>query len=125
MSDFSADVRFIKLGAITSLSLVALIGVTALKRMRDRGQIKTLNLAPKASKTKESRPAVNALFAKQFARLIKILIPSVWSIEMGYTALVGGLLVLRTFCDIWMISNATRIERFVNSSALLCKLIAP
>ena len=70
-------------------------------------------LVPKSQGKKKSRPAVNRLFMKRFARLLKILIPSIVSPEFGYTVFVGAMLVLRTMCDVWMLTNGTKIERAI------------
>ena len=41
---------------------------------------------------------------------MKILFPSVLIPETGYVLLVAVMLVLRTFCDVWMIQNGTAVE---------------
>ncbi len=56
---------------------------------------------------------VDAVFIRRIMSILKIIIPGIFSPEMGYVLLVAGALVTRSVCDIWMIQNATSIERLV------------
>ena len=44
--------------------------------------------------------------------ILKILVPKLWCAESGYLGLVAASLIVRSICDIWMISNGTFIERY-------------
>lgn len=41
------------------------------------------------------------------------MIPSPLSLELGYMLLVAVMMIIRTYCDVWMISNSTSIERSI------------
>lgn len=56
---------------------------------------------------------VDKQFLKQLHQLIKIIIPSWTSIESGYLFLVAASLVARSLCDLWLINNGTKIERYL------------
>ena len=56
---------------------------------------------------------IDAVFFRRIMAILKIIIPGIFSPEMGYVLLVAGALVTRSVCDIWMIQNATSIERLV------------
>ncbi|ELT92932.1 hypothetical protein CAPTEDRAFT_164747 [Capitella teleta] len=43
-------------------------------------------------------------------RLLKIMVPGIFSIEGWYIFLVAIMLTTRTYCDVWMIQNGTSIE---------------
>jgi len=68
-------------------------------------------------KPASSRPkaAVDLVFLKRLLRLLKIVIPSAISPEMGYIVLVAVMMLARTYCDLWMISSTTFIERLIIS----------
>jgi ATP-binding cassette subfamily D (ALD) protein 3 len=61
-------------------------------------------------KKSETRASVNTEFVRRLGKLMKILFPSVLIPETGYVLLVAVMLVLRTFCDVWMIQNGTAVE---------------
>jgi len=61
----------------------------------------------------ESRVAVDSVFFNRLWRLIKIIVPAPLTPEMGYIILVAATLVLRTYCDVWMLKNGTAIERTI------------
>ncbi len=46
-------------------------------------------------------------------KILKVLIPSVFSAEAGYLALVAALMAARTYADVWMIRNGTAVERSI------------
>uniref|UniRef100_A0A0B7AIX0 ABC transmembrane type-1 domain-containing protein n=1 Tax=Arion vulgaris TaxID=1028688 RepID=A0A0B7AIX0_9EUPU len=59
---------------------------------------------------KKERAVVNSVFFARLGRILKILIPGVFTIESFYLAVVAISLVARTFADVWMIQNGTSIE---------------
>jgi hypothetical protein len=88
------DLKFIKRGALASAGTIALIIGVAVKRLRDRQRStnKTVFVTKDDGEKKAARPAVNAKFFKQFIKLVRILIPGVFSAEFFYTFMVGALL---------------------------------
>lgn len=68
-----------------------------------------------ATKKKKERVAVDARFVRRIRVLLKIIIPGPLSPEAGYLGLVAGMLVARTYSDIWHINNGTSIERAIIS----------
>ncbi|XP_025833502.1 ATP-binding cassette sub-family D member 3 [Agrilus planipennis] len=64
-----------------------------------------------AEKTAPSTKAhVDRKFFSQLFQLLKIIIPGWTSSESGLLFLVAASLVARSLCDLWMISNGTKIE---------------
>eukprot|EP01088_Endostelium_zonatum_P010665 TRINITY_DN241_c0_g2_i1.p1 TRINITY_DN241_c0_g2~~TRINITY_DN241_c0_g2_i1.p1 ORF type:complete len:688 (+),score=142.14 TRINITY_DN241_c0_g2_i1:94-2157(+) len=61
----------------------------------------------------ESRVAVDVVFFNRLWRLLKIIVPGFLTPETGYIILVAATLVLRTYCDVWMLKNGTAIERTI------------
>ncbi|XP_031550502.1 ATP-binding cassette sub-family D member 3-like [Actinia tenebrosa] len=64
---------------------------------------------------KKERAAVDGVFFRRLMRILKILIPGLLSPETGYLLLVACSLIVRTYCDVWMIHNGTVIERSIIS----------
>ncbi|CAD5213362.1 unnamed protein product [Bursaphelenchus xylophilus] len=62
------------------------------------------------SKKKEEKSHVDLVFLKKLWRIVKILIPSVFSAEVFYLALIAVTLLSRTYADLWMITTSTSIE---------------
>lgn len=56
---------------------------------------------------------VNRQFLKNLGQLLRIVIPGWTSKESGLLFLVALSLVARSLCDLWMINNGTKIERWV------------
>lgn len=56
---------------------------------------------------------VNREFFKNLYSLLKIVVPGWTSKESGLLFLVALSLVARSLCDLWMINNGTKIERWV------------
>lgn len=54
---------------------------------------------------------VDKQFFRQLLVLLKIVVPGWASKEAGLMFLVALSLVARSICDLWMISNGTKIER--------------
>jgi len=59
--------------------------------------------------------AVDAVFLRRLWKLLKILVPGPLSREMGYIILVALMMLVRTYCDLWMIQSTTFIERIIIS----------
>lgn len=64
---------------------------------------------------KKEKVAVDGVFFNRLRRLLPILVPGFVSAEFGFTLLVASMLVARTLCDLWMISNTTEIESLIIS----------
>nr|XP_054764685.1 ATP-binding cassette sub-family D member 3-like [Lytechinus pictus] len=63
------------------------------------------------NKSKKDRAAVDTQFFRRLFRILRLIVPGLWSKETGYLALVALSLIARTYCDVWMIQNGTAIER--------------
>ncbi|XP_068202101.1 ATP-binding cassette sub-family D member 3 [Palaemon carinicauda] len=61
---------------------------------------------------------VNSEFLKSLRRILKILVPGIWTPEASFLLLVATTLVIRSMCDIWMIHNGTLIESAIISKDL-------
>eukprot|EP01090_Pellita_catalonica_P005822 TRINITY_DN16046_c0_g1_i1.p1 TRINITY_DN16046_c0_g1~~TRINITY_DN16046_c0_g1_i1.p1 ORF type:complete len:695 (-),score=116.17 TRINITY_DN16046_c0_g1_i1:46-2130(-) len=59
------------------------------------------------------RVAVDSIFFWRLWKLIKIIVPGPLTPEMGYILLVAVTLLVRTYCDVWMLKNGTAIERTI------------
>lgn len=73
------------------------------------------NLHIPTEKTKNDKGAVDSTFFRQLVRILKILIPHPICKETGYLLLIAVSLIARTYCDVWMISMTTTIERTIIS----------
>ncbi|KAH7701626.1 CRE-PMP-2 protein, partial [Aphelenchoides avenae] len=62
------------------------------------------------SKSSGEKAHVNWAFFKKLYRIVRILIPSVFSTEIFYMILIAASLLCRTYADVWMITTATGIE---------------
>eukprot|EP01104_Vermistella_antarctica_P021133 TRINITY_DN9359_c0_g1_i1.p1 TRINITY_DN9359_c0_g1~~TRINITY_DN9359_c0_g1_i1.p1 ORF type:complete len:672 (+),score=134.31 TRINITY_DN9359_c0_g1_i1:36-2051(+) len=69
----------------------------------------------KKKKLAKERVGVDGVFFNRLMKLLRILIPGPFCAEAGFVALVAAMLVARTYCDLWMISNNTKIERIIIS----------
>lgn len=58
----------------------------------------------------KSKAQVDAVFFAQLKKLLKIIVPGWFSAESSFCVLIAASLVARSFCDIWMIQNATMVE---------------
>lgn len=63
----------------------------------------------------KSKAQVDAVFFAQLKKLLKIIIPGWFSAETSFCVLIAASLVARSFCDIWMIQNATLVETAIVS----------
>lgn len=105
------------LAGVTALGSVAL-GVASLRSLvknRAEGDQNQVVVPLKPSENRRPKAAVDAIFFKRLIRLLKIVIPSPFSPEMGYIILVAVMMLARTYCDLWMISSTTFIERLIIS----------
>ncbi|NWR87896.1 ABCD3 protein, partial [Furnarius figulus] len=59
---------------------------------------------------KKERAMVDRVFIARICRILKIMVPRTLCKETGYLLLIAVMLVVRTYCDIWMIQNGTVIE---------------
>ncbi|KAG8132669.1 putative ATP-binding cassette sub-family D member 3 protein [Naja naja] len=59
---------------------------------------------------KKERAVVDKVFVGRIYQILKIMVPRTFCKETGYLILIAIMLVLRTYCDIWMIHNGTVIE---------------
>ncbi|NXK55302.1 ABCD3 protein, partial [Chauna torquata] len=59
---------------------------------------------------KKERAMVDRVFIARICRILKIMVPRALCKETGYLLLIAVMLVVRTYCDIWMIQNGTVIE---------------
>lgn len=62
---------------------------------------------------KPKGPAVNREFFRRLARLLKIMIPSLWSVEAGLLSLHTLTLVARTFLSIYVATLEGRMVKFI------------
>jgi len=66
--------------------------------------------AKEAAGGRTDKVAVDMVFFKRLWGLLKILIPGVFTAEMGYVVMVAFMMLARTWCDVWMLKNGTAIE---------------
>ncbi|KAF4076249.1 hypothetical protein AMELA_G00212260 [Ameiurus melas] len=59
---------------------------------------------------RKDNATVDPLFASRVYKILKILIPQLFCKESGYLVLIAAMLLVRTYCDVWMIHNGTMIE---------------
>ncbi|XP_052776507.1 ATP-binding cassette sub-family D member 3-like isoform X1 [Mya arenaria] len=78
------------------------------KQLRTEKEIKVV-VHEKTGK-KAEKAAVDMVFVRRMVKILKILLPSWLSPEVGYLALVAAALISRTYADVWMIQNGTAIE---------------
>jgi len=67
------------------------------------------------SKGGRDKASVDARFFRQLYKILKVLIPTASCPEVGFLLLIAFSLVARTYCDVWMISKTTNIERDIIS----------
>ncbi|PAA75695.1 hypothetical protein BOX15_Mlig023809g2 [Macrostomum lignano] len=72
----------------------------------------------KASEGRAAKAYVDAEFFSRLSRLLKILVPRLFSPETFYLLLVAACLVARTYLDVWMIANGTMIESAIIGRSL-------
>uniref|UniRef100_A0A8D0G9J5 ATP-binding cassette sub-family D member 3 n=1 Tax=Sphenodon punctatus TaxID=8508 RepID=A0A8D0G9J5_SPHPU len=59
---------------------------------------------------KRERAVVESVFVSRICQILKIMVPRTFCKETGYLGLIAIMLIVRTYCDIWMIQNGTVIE---------------
>uniref|UniRef100_A0A8C0HIG6 ATP binding cassette subfamily D member 3 n=1 Tax=Chelonoidis abingdonii TaxID=106734 RepID=A0A8C0HIG6_CHEAB len=64
----------------------------------------------KLKEGKKERAVVDKVFVARICRILKIMVPRTFCKETGYLILIAVMLIVRTYCDIWMIQNGTVIE---------------
>lgn len=101
-----------KRSAVLSLGVIAAYIVTskARRKSKERSHGQEVKVVIAKKEDKKEKAAVDGVFLRQMAHLVKIIVPGLFSPESGYLLLVAATLVTRTFCDIWMIQNGTYIE---------------
>ncbi|KNC53822.1 ATP-binding cassette [Thecamonas trahens ATCC 50062] len=96
-------------------SVVAAVGfVLKLAQKAAKRQTPTMLFAPKGSESsKSSKVAVDGKFFNSMSKIMKTLVPSLFSPEAAYMVVVAVSMVARTYCDVWMLNNGTAIERCI------------
>nr|XP_034977814.1 ATP-binding cassette sub-family D member 3 isoform X1 [Zootoca vivipara] len=59
---------------------------------------------------KKERAVVDRVFFARIRQILSVMVPRTFCKETGYLLLIAMMLILRTYCDIWMIQNGTVIE---------------
>ncbi|XP_060629947.2 ATP-binding cassette sub-family D member 3 isoform X2 [Anolis sagrei] len=67
---------------------------------------------------KKERAVVDRVFFARICQILKVMVPRAFCKETGYLVLIAMMLILRTYCDIWMIQNGTVIESAIVSRDL-------
>ncbi|TKR66966.1 hypothetical protein L596_023186 [Steinernema carpocapsae] len=63
-----------------------------------------------SKKKKTEKAHVDWEFLRKLKRIMKILVPRVFSPEVFYMALIAVTLLCRTYADVWMIKTSTKVE---------------
>ncbi|KAE8740936.1 ABC-transporter, subfamily D member 01 [Frankliniella occidentalis] len=99
--------------AAVTLWLIRQLTKSTKSRKLDRNEIQYL--IGEKTKSSKSKAQVDAEFFGHLKKLLKIIIPGWFSAETSFCILVAASLVARSFCDIWMIQNATQVETAIVS----------
>ncbi|XP_034977815.2 ATP-binding cassette sub-family D member 3 isoform X2 [Zootoca vivipara] len=67
---------------------------------------------------KKERAVVDRVFFARIRQILSVMVPRTFCKETGYLLLIAMMLILRTYCDIWMIQNGTVIESAIVSRDL-------
>lgn len=105
-------------GAISVSALIWLLNRRTKKRtpkIRNGPTNNDIQYVIKENKPKSPRAQVNGEFFRQLRQLLAIGIPGIFSVESGFLLLVAAALVVRSFCDLWMIQAGTLIESSIVS----------
>ena len=70
---------------------------------------------PPASKPRREKVGVNRQFYSQIKRILPILFPSLFSREVGILVALAGILVIRTWLDIWFSAFNGRVVKAIVS----------
>ncbi|PIC45071.1 hypothetical protein B9Z55_005215 [Caenorhabditis nigoni] len=92
--------------------MVGMLAVLALVKLYKQDIRGTKHLVAKTKKdgSKGQKAHVDGVFLSKLARILKILIPSLFSKETFYLALIAISLLCRTYADVYMIITSTKIE---------------
>ncbi|XP_051867495.1 ATP-binding cassette sub-family D member 3a [Pristis pectinata] len=98
----------------SALGATAVLVLLALARRRRSGTLHS-KLDGKGSlhcekEGKKEKAVVDKVFFGRIWRILKIMVPGMFSQESAYLLLIAVMLVARTYCDVWMIQNGTMIE---------------
>ncbi|XP_059839922.1 ATP-binding cassette sub-family D member 3a [Hypanus sabinus] len=98
----------------SALGATAVLVLLALARRRRSGTLHS-KLEGKVSlhsekEGKKEKAVVDKVFFERIWRILKIIVPGMFSQESAYLLLIAVMLVARTYCDVWMIQNGTMIE---------------
>uniref|UniRef100_A0A1I7Z9X2 ATP-binding cassette sub-family D member 3 n=1 Tax=Steinernema glaseri TaxID=37863 RepID=A0A1I7Z9X2_9BILA len=63
-----------------------------------------------ASKKKAEKAHVDWEFFKKLKKILRIIIPNIFSSEVFYMVVVAVCLLCRTYADVWMITTSTKVE---------------
>jgi ATP-binding cassette subfamily D (ALD) protein 3 len=100
--------------ALTAICAVSLASGMAYKQRQLARERADPNFSKNDSKKEKSRggdrATVNGAFFKKLRILLAIMIPGLFTSEFGFMILTAITMVVRTFCDVWMIKNGTAIE---------------
>ncbi|XP_060686557.1 ATP-binding cassette sub-family D member 3a isoform X1 [Hemiscyllium ocellatum] len=98
----------------SAFGAAAVFVLFALSRRRGRGTSHSKNdgkLSLQNEKEgKKEKAVVDGVFFARIWRILKIMVPGMFSQESAYLVLIAVMLVARTYCDVWMIQNGTMIE---------------
>lgn len=108
------------LGAVPQLNAKAVVAMASLsagvwfyvnRRIHDARKIRDVVQSQRSSQSKnKEKAAVDGRFIRRLCALLRILVPGLFTPEMGLLVLIAGMLVMRTYADVWMIDNGTAIE---------------
>ncbi|XP_062992108.1 ATP-binding cassette sub-family D member 3 isoform X3 [Elgaria multicarinata webbii] len=96
-------------GAAAACALICLLS----KRRRAAAQLEKKSgktLPSNEKEVKKERAVVDRVFFARIYQILKVMVPRTFCKETGYLVLIAMMLILRTYCDIWMIQNGTVIE---------------
>lgn len=94
-------------------------------REKRKEPVDEISCAYNQKEKKKEKAQVDRTFIRQLFRILRILIPGVFTAESAYLVLVALTLIGRTLCDIWLIQNNTIMERAIitrNSNMFLKNL---
>lgn len=86
---------------------------TASKDQDDEETTMATNIVSARQKHVKKGPAVNKEFIERLQRLLKIMIPGLWTKEFGLLTLHTSILICRTFLSIYVAGLEGRMVRFI------------
>uniref|UniRef100_A0A8C9U3A9 ATP-binding cassette, sub-family D (ALD), member 3a n=1 Tax=Scleropages formosus TaxID=113540 RepID=A0A8C9U3A9_SCLFO len=100
-----------RIGSVGAGALLLLCVLREVRRLRGNGAETEPGPAHKNNKVgKKGGTGVDKAFFLRLYRILKIIVPGMFCKESGYLLFVAAMLVSRTYCDVWMIHNATLVE---------------